>query len=94
MITTQPITPVFIDDIPATLEPSKLYISATEKVAKHICLCGCGNVVTASLAHKKRQTWRIVREGNGLVSLVGGMSNYSPSCKIHYLITQNEAEIL
>ena len=73
------LTPVFIDSIPATLEPENLYISMQKETAVHLCACGCGTkVVTPFGPHD----WILTFDGT--VSLRPSVGNGQQPCRSHY----------
>ena len=87
------IEPVFLEDcIPDLLEENKLYISEQYKTAIHLCLCGCGEKTITPLGGG--QFWDLIKEKNGIVSLIGSIGNYNFPCKSHYIITKNVANFV
>ena len=81
------IEPVFVEQIPETMEPNKVYITEQYGGCKHLCLCGCGVPVWLPL---KPDFWTLTKHEDGKISL-------SPSilqrfdCKSHYILIQNVA---
>lgn len=86
-----PIEPVFVEFIPEQLEPGKLYISEKYKAALHLCLCGCGEVVSTPLS---RDEWELVKFPDNKVTLSPSIGNYSFTCKSHYIIVKNVANFV
>lgn len=91
------IEPVFVERIPyaSDMEQDKFYISEKYAGASHLCLCGCGLEVYTGLKHEEFPShWRLVKENNGTVSLIGSIGNYNFPCKSHYIITKNVANFV
>jgi hypothetical protein len=84
--------PVDCKEIPATLEPGKIYITKQYGVAVHLCACGCGGRTVTPLGAGE---W-VLSESNGKVTLrpsIGNWSGQSPY-HAHYYITDNKIEWL
>lgn len=79
------IRPVFVESIPDTLEPGVLYISERFRVTQHLCACGCGSVVNASLSPAR---WSL-QVADGAVTMTPSFGNFSFDCKSHYWIRNN-----
>ena len=73
---------VFVDGIPADVEPGTLYISIPYATAIHICCCGCGNEVVTPLSPTD---WKLIFDGE-TVSLSPSIGNWSLDCQSHYWI--------
>lgn len=86
-----PIEPVFVEFIPEQLEAGKLYISEKYKAALHLCLCGCGEIVSTPLT---RDGWELVKFPENKVTLSPSIGNYSFPCKSHYIIVKNVANFV
>lgn len=86
------IEPIFVDTMPSDYERNKVYISEKYKTSKHLCLCGCDNMVIMPLTGG--QWWDLVKELNGTVSFIGSIGNYNFDCKSHYIITKNVANFV
>jgi hypothetical protein len=72
----------FVEFIPEQLEPGVLYISTPFNVTTHLCCCGCGSVVNASLSPAR---WSFEYDGVA-VSMYPSFGNFSFPCKSHYWI--------
>ena len=77
--------PEFVEEIPRTLEPGRLYISIFYTTMTHLCCCGCGSEVVTSL-HPRR--WSLTFDGE-TISLNPSVGNWSLPCRSHYVITHN-----
>ena len=87
-----PITPVFVDEMPAFIERGKVYISEIYSTSQHICLCGCDNMVYMPITGG--MFWDLVKEKDGTVTFIGSVGNYNFPCKSHYIITKNVANFV
>jgi len=87
-----PYEPVFVDEIPSFIERGKVYISEKYKTSKHICLCGCDEMVIMPISGG--QFWDMIKEPNGTVSFIGSVGNYNFPCKSHYIMTKNVANFI
>lgn len=76
------IQPVFVDRMPAALEPGVLYISNEYCVTKHLCACGCPEVVVLPL-HPEQ--WQYTYDGK-TVSMHPSVGNVGTPCNSHYWI--------
>jgi hypothetical protein len=76
------VTAVFVERMPNVLEPGHLYISNEYFVTKHLCACGCGEVVTLPL-HPEQ--WRYTFDGKR-ISVQPSVGNIGTPCNSHYWI--------
>ena len=76
----------FVDIIPNEIEEDVLYISLEFNVTKHLCPCGCGTEIVASLSPAR---WQLYYDGE-TVSLTPSFGNWLQECKSHYYITKDE----
>lgn len=86
------ITPIFIDEIPESLEEGKLYISEMYGTAIHLCACGCLKKTVTPFAEGN---WSIfVDKVSNTVSLKPSIGNFSGEnpYHAHYFITDNKIE--
>ena len=74
----------FVEIMPERIEGNILYISLEYNVTKHLCPCGCGDVIVASLSPNRYQLYY---DGE-IVSLYPSFSNFQ-KCKSHYFITES-----
>ena len=74
--------PEFVEFIPESVEPAKLYISKKYSTAVHLCCCGCGYKVVTPLNSAQ---WRLEETENS-VSLYPSIGNWSLPCNSHYWI--------
>jgi hypothetical protein len=84
--------PVYVEEIPAEIEPGKLFISKQYGVAVHLCACGCGGKTVTPLGVGE---WSLT-ENDGNVTLrpsIGNWSGESPY-HAHYYITDNKIQWL
>jgi hypothetical protein len=72
----------FVEFIPATLEPSVLYISIPYATAVHLCCSGCGEKVVTPLTPTD---WSVSYDGE-TVSLTPSIGNWGFVCQSHYWI--------
>ena len=56
-------TAIWVDDMPPSLEPGKLYISVKHRLTEHLCACGCGTEVSLPLGGSE---WRIEYDGESV----------------------------
>lgn len=80
--------PVFSDKIPEELAPGILYISMSHRIAKHLCPCGCGKVITIIF---DPELWTMKFDGE-TVTIFPSIGNYNIPCKSHYYISGNQIE--
>lgn len=76
----------FVQFIPETLQPSKLYISLEYRTAAHICCCGCGAEVVTPLSPTD---WSITFDGDS-ISMWPSVGNWNLPCRSHYVIDRGE----
>lgn len=76
----------FVDIIPHEIEHNVLYISLEYNVTKHLCPCGCGSEIVASLSPSK---WHLSYDGE-TVSLTPSIGNWLHECQSHYFIINDE----
>jgi hypothetical protein len=79
------VDPVFVEEIPRTLEAGKLYVSIAYDTVTHLCCCGCANEVVTPL-HPTR--WSLTYDGD-TVSLHPSVGSWGLPCRSHYLIKRN-----
>ncbi len=75
----------FVDTIPSEIEDNVLYISLEYNVTKHLCPCGCGSEIVATLSPSR---WQLSYDGE-TVSLTPSIGNWHHKCKSHYYITKD-----
>ncbi|PKQ10129.1 MAG: hypothetical protein CVT69_01360 [Actinobacteria bacterium HGW-Actinobacteria-9] len=78
--------PEYVETMPETLEPGRLYISQRFRTAAHLCACGCGSRVVTPLKPAK---WQLTEAG-GRVSLSPSIGRWQLPCKSHYWIRDNQ----
>ena len=76
---------VFVEFVPAQIEPGKLYISITYATASHLCACGCDERVVTPLSPAD---WSLTFDGEA-VSLYPSIGNWAQRCRSHYWIRQD-----
>ena len=84
------LTPMFVEEIPESVENGILYISMTYRTATHLCPCGCGNRVVTPL---KSGFWAMSERG-GRVTIRPSIGSFNLPCLSHYFITDNKVEWL
>jgi hypothetical protein len=77
--------PKFLDVIPESLEPGKIYISIKYSTAIHLCPCGCNEQVVTPV---RPTDWSITWNGEA-VTLEPSIGNWSLECQSHYWIREN-----
>lgn len=82
----QSLKPVFSDKIPGDLVPGILYISMGHRISKHLCPCGCGEVITIIF---DPELWKLKFDGE-TVSIFPSIGNYHIPCQSHYFINSNQ----
>ena len=82
------ITPIFVEQIPESLEDGNLYISRRYSTALHKCYCGCGAEVVTPLT---QTDWSLEFDGKS-VSLAPSIGNWSLPCRSHYIIRKNRVQ--
>ena len=94
MVKLNQILPVYVKEIPESLQDGVLYISEEFKTAVHLCACGCkGKSVTPI----KNGQWSLTKNGNhSSVTLRPSIGNWSGEdpYHAHYFITDNKIEWL
>ncbi|MGU3432616.1 DUF6527 family protein [Actinomycetes bacterium M1A6_2h] len=81
--------PIFLDSIPASLEPGSLYISMQYETAVHLCACGCGTKVVTPFGPID---WSITFDGT--VSLRPSIGNGQLACRSHYYVHNDHIDWL
>lgn len=76
----------FVETIPEDIEDSILYISLEYNVTKHLCPCGCGDEIVASLSPARYQ---LSYDGE-TVSMTPSFGNWSHECGSHYCIIEDK----
>jgi len=76
----------FVEIMPSELEEDVLYISLEYNVTKHLCPCGCGSEIVATLSPAR---WQLHYDGK-TVSLTPSIGNWYHECGSHYFITKDE----
>lgn len=76
----------FVDTIPGEIEDNVLYISLKYNVTKHLCPCGCGSEIVATLSPARYQLYY---DGE-TVSLTPSFGNWLHECRSHYLIKKDK----
>lgn len=84
------LTPVYCEQMPADMEPAKLYISHKFSLAIHLCACGCGGKTVTPLGG---DGWTL-EDSNGVVTLRPSIGNWSGEnpYHAHYYITANKIQ--
>jgi hypothetical protein len=77
--------PCLVQEVPAQLDPGKLYISIEYGSINHLCACGCGHEVVTPL-HPAR--WAIYYNGD-TISLWPSVGSVGLPCRSHYVIECN-----
>ena len=78
--------PEFARSIPERMDSGVLYISRDDRTASHLCCCGCEREVVTPLDVAK---WQLTEHGDGSVSLMPSIGNWSFPCKSHYFVLRN-----
>lgn len=78
--------PEFVEFMPPTLVPGKLYVSMTYATTQHLCACGCGNKVVLPLSPAE---WNLHFDGES-VSISPSVGNWEYTCRSHYWIEKNQ----
>lgn len=84
------LTPMFVEEIPESIENGVLYISMPYRTAAHLCPCGCGHRVVTPL---KSGFWEMSERG-GRVTLRPSIGSFDLPCRSHYYVTDNKVEWL
>ena len=74
--------PIFVERMPAVLEPGKLYVSIEYALVAHLCPSGCGEKVVLPL-HPAQ--WRFTYDGQ-TISMHPSIGNVGMACNSHYWI--------
>ena len=76
----------FMEDLPHTVDMREniVYISLEDNISKHLCLCGCGELVVTPISPAE---WSLIY--NGKYSLSPSIGNWQLPCQSHYFI-ENE----
>lgn len=80
--------PMFVGQIPETLEVGVLYVSEEFGVASHGCCCGCG--VETVTPFGSPGGWSLTKHGGDTVSLWPSILNRG--CGAHYFVTANKIQ--
>ncbi|MDO9455254.1 DUF6527 family protein [Nocardioides sp.] len=76
------LSPKFVEEFPANLDPGVLYVSIEYGTCGHLCACGCRTEVTTPLSPAQ---WSITYDGQD-VSLWPSVGNWTLPCRSHYII--------
>ncbi|MGU3661514.1 DUF6527 family protein [Methylobacterium fujisawaense] len=79
------LTPRFLEEFPATLEPGILYVSMEYAGTAHLCCCGCGHEVNLALSPRD---WKLTFDGES-IAMWPSVGNWGLPCKSHYIIDGN-----
>jgi hypothetical protein len=90
---TVEIIPIFVEEMTDLYKINHIYISEKYNVSKHICLCGCEEMVVMPLDDGTKW-WKLVKEKDGTISFIGSVGNFQYPCKSHYIITKNKANFV
>lgn len=82
MSRVETIVPDFVEYMPPALAAGVLYISIEHRVTKHLCACGCGEVVVLPL-HPGQ--WALTFDGE-TITMSPSVGNVGQSCRSHYFI--------
>lgn len=74
--------PVFVENVPETLEDGFVYVSIPFHVAVHKCCCGCGGEVTTRISPTG---WELSYNGDD-VSFAPSIGPTTSACKSHYIV--------
>lgn len=86
MIRTARLQHVFVEFIPESLDPGKLYISLEFATASHQCCCGCGREVVTPLSPND---WQMTFDGES-ISLSPSIGNWKFRCQSHYFVRRGQ----
>jgi hypothetical protein len=73
---------VFVEYLPESMDPGKLYVSMSYATAAHQCCCGCGQEVVTPLTPTD---WKLTFDGES-ISLHPSIGNWDFPCRSHYVI--------
>lgn len=77
----------FVEAMPETLEPGRLYVSLGYDTMIHLCACGCGAEVVTPLSPTD---WRFTYDGES-VSVSPSIGSWELPCRSHYFIEKGRA---
>lgn len=80
---------IFVEPIPESLEEGMLYISIKSRVSKHLCYCGCGELVIVIFSPTD---WQLIFNGP-TISIQPSIGNWQYNCKSHYFVTENNVVV-
>lgn len=80
----------FSREIPQYPEEGTIYISIPNKVAVHLCVCGCKNKVVTRLSPKD---WKLTFDGVS-TTLYPSIGNWNFKCQSHYWIKNDNIIII
>ena len=85
------IEPVFVELIPDfdKHEPGKVYISDAQKMATHLCACGCGFIIVTPI---EKGFWWYMMDAGGKLILRPSIGSIPMPCGSNYHITHNRVE--
>lgn len=78
-----------VENFPNPLEPGKFYYSQEFQTSRHLCACGCGDVIKLPIDHLHHH----LSEGPDGPTLRPSVGNWNV-CDAHYYITNGEVEWL
>jgi hypothetical protein len=81
--------PVFVDQIPDTLEQGVLYVSEKYQTAIHLCACGSCGWKTVTPFHDARTGWQYTRDAQDRITLRPSIGNFQMPCRSHYWVQGN-----
>lgn len=84
--------PVFVDQVPETLEQGVLYVSEKYQVAIHLCACGICGDKTVTPFHDGQTGWQYTRDAQDRISMHPSIGNQQFPCRSHYWIRENRIE--
>ena len=84
--------PVFVDQVPETLEQGVLYVSEKYEVAIHLCACGTCGDKTVTPFHDGQTGWQYTRDAQDRITLHPSIGNQQFPCRSHYWIRENRIE--
>lgn len=79
--------PVFVETIPDTIEPGKIYISEKYGGATWLCPCGCGDNAHIPF-NKWNEAWTMTKNGDLVTFTPSIQMRYG--CQSHYFIRDNK----
>jgi hypothetical protein len=78
--------PLFVEEIPTSLDEGTLYVSIPYDTVTHLCACGCGCEVVTPL-HPAQ--WRLTYDGE-TASLFPSVGSWGLPCRSHYIVRDNQ----